>query len=221
MKMMTAEEKRAREKALKRANYAVHREEYLARRKIFYATHREELRAEHKVYDAAHKAETAIYHKAYYAAHREELNAKKKAYYVAHQEKIRARARAYHAAHREEKNAYHKNYFVTHKKEIKDHRLKINFGLIQTKVDDLLNSQGGQCAICRTNKFNKVGPVIDHDHFTGKTRGILCSNCNSVLGFSRDCTDILEAAIKYLEKHGGGWAVDIPPKLAAMIQREK
>lgn len=42
---------------------------------------------------------------------------------------------------------------------------------------------------------------IDHDHKTGKLRGILCKHCNHVLGHSRESFTILDAAKDYLIKH--------------------
>jgi hypothetical protein len=42
--------------------------------------------------------------------------------------------------------------------------------------------------------------VIDHDHLSGKIRGVLCKKCNNVLGMARDKPNILRAAASYLER---------------------
>ncbi len=67
--------------------------------------------------------------------------------------------------------------------------------------------QKGLCAICRrpewaTASQNRRGTPdrlsIDHDHETGKARGLLCRNCNRLLGQAGDSTEWLQAAIDYL-----------------------
>lgn len=70
------------------------------------------------------------------------------------------------------------------------------------EYDALLESQGGVCAICKSPKSQtKWSPYlhVDHDHITGKRRGILCSLCNSGLGQFKDDPKIIAAAIAYIE----------------------
>ena len=67
----------------------------------------------------------------------------------------------------------------------------------------MMAAQGSMCAICGLPPSGK-GPNavlhIDHDHKTGKVRGLLCQACNRGLGFFRDARDRLTAAIEYLCK---------------------
>lgn len=58
--------------------------------------------------------------------------------------------------------------------------------------------QGGRCAVCL--ELPKSTLAIDHDHATGLYRGLLCSNCNSGLGFFKDKPSLLQAAICYLRR---------------------
>lgn len=81
--------------------------------------------------------------------------------------------------------------------------IKSHYNLTREQYDALLESQGGKCKTCD----NTERLVVDHDHSCcsaksrscGKcVRGILCSNCNSVLGFVNDDSDVLKALIAYV-----------------------
>ncbi|OFW52614.1 MAG: hypothetical protein A2146_03735 [Actinobacteria bacterium RBG_16_67_10] len=74
------------------------------------------------------------------------------------------------------------------------------YGIKPAEFDALLDSQGGRCAICRTETAGgKGGWHVDHDHATGRIRGLLCHGCNIALGYFRDDPDRLRAAMAYLE----------------------
>ena len=66
-------------------------------------------------------------------------------------------------------------------------------------------AQGGVCAICRqpetmlTPRGDVQALAVDHDHRTGRIRGLLCRTCNQALGGFRDDPAILRAAADYLE----------------------
>lgn len=84
----------------------------------------------------------------------------------------------------------------------KNHHLKNKYGITKEDYLKLLENQGGVCAICGTSNTGKRKALsVDHDHQTGKIRGLLCSRCNSGLGNLRDDIEIIEKAIKYLEKY--------------------
>jgi hypothetical protein len=61
-------------------------------------------------------------------------------------------------------------------------------------------AQHGRCKICKRNQI-ELGKAlhIDHDHATGKVRGLLCANCNNMLAQAHDKKARLKRAIKYLE----------------------
>ena len=69
-------------------------------------------------------------------------------------------------------------------------------------LHNMLDKQQYTCKICGI-KGTIETLFIDHDHSTGKVRGLLCHYCNTGLGFFRDSTSSLKSAIKYLKADYG------------------
>ena len=65
---------------------------------------------------------------------------------------------------------------------------------------DYHKAQDGRCVACRVD-LSTTKPNVDHDHATGKVRGILCWHCNLILGHARDSVLTLRALAEYLEKN--------------------
>lgn len=81
--------------------------------------------------------------------------------------------------------------------------LRFTFSISLEDYDRMLTAQGGVCAICKqpeTHKRNgKVKALaVDHDHRTGKIRGLLCADCNTGIGKLKDSIDVLTSAVQYL-----------------------
>lgn len=68
-------------------------------------------------------------------------------------------------------------------------------GLTVDTYDQMLAEQGGVCAICKSDRTDFR---IDHDHDTGRVRGILCNGCNAGIGMFLESIDSLESAVAYL-----------------------
>lgn len=85
-------------------------------------------------------------------------------------------------------------------------RLLGRYGITVADYDAMLDAQGGVCGICGgpPNGISKAGRFyIDHDHDTDEVRGLLCSQCNLLLGAARDSIPNLMAAIAYLGRTKG------------------
>ncbi|MFD8117024.1 endonuclease VII domain-containing protein [Streptomyces microflavus] len=58
--------------------------------------------------------------------------------------------------------------------------------------------QGGVCALCQRANGATRNLSVDHDHATGKVRGLLCRPCNNTLGHARDAVAFFVRGINYL-----------------------
>ena len=90
--------------------------------------------------------------------------------------------------HRATKKAYDKRYRCS------------RYGLSVEDYDALLNQQENNCAICGA-PLAQSHQTIDHDHKTGRVRGIVHAHCNLVIGNARDNVAVLQGAIAYLNNH--------------------
>lgn len=97
----------------------------------------------------------------------------------------------------------HKSYASQLPEKNRDSKLRKAFGIDLEEFNNMLEAQNGLCAICFTNTPKGNGTFhVDHDHATGKIRGLLCHHCNTALGSFKDDTNIMKKAIEYL-KNGG------------------
>ena len=78
-----------------------------------------------------------------------------------------------------------------------DHNYK-KYGMSESDYLDMLEKQKDQCAICG-KAVGKSRLSVDHDHETGKVRGLLCQPCNIGLGFFDEDVEALQNAINYLQ----------------------
>lgn len=83
------------------------------------------------------------------------------------------------------------------KTELRNLALITKYKISIEDYNNILKKQGGKCAIC---KINSDKLVVDHCHDSLKIRGILCTTCNSGLGFFKDSLFNLSEASKYLIK---------------------
>lgn len=73
------------------------------------------------------------------------------------------------------------------------------YGLTLETYDALYQLQGGRCGICTTSQKELRKTLhVDHDHVTGRVRGLLCSSCNRAIGWLKDDPAVLDRAAKYL-----------------------
>ena len=134
--------------------------------------------------------------------------------YEKNKERENALAREYHARNREKvllnQKKYRKNNPEIIKKLRNKHkptpetqrvrRLKHRYKLHAHEFDLLVLLQGNACAICR-KIFEGKNCHVDHNHETGKVRGLLCHNCNVGIGSLQDSASLLRIAASYIEQN--------------------
>ncbi len=95
-----------------------------------------------------------------------------------------------------------------HRKSYRRRRTVAAYGLTTDEHAQMLKSQGGVCALCKSTCRTGKALAVDHDHATGKVRGLLCSSCNLGIGKLKDSPDIIAAALMYLLDHGRALTTD-------------
>lgn len=140
------------------------------------------------------------YQREYYAANPDKSRAWSRSNYAKNSSRILANARkrrAENPAVRLREQAARKKSQGRRKKARRIYELKKKYGLSIDAYTALLVKQGGVCAICRKPPGLKEF-CVDHDHVTGKVRGLLHEKCNFLLGNAEDSVERLEAAAEYL-----------------------
>ena len=119
-------------------------------------------------------------------------------------EKVREHRRKYLERHPEK--VWQFSHAEDRKQSRAKWRLKNRYGLSLEEYAAMLLAQNNHCAICDAN-FSIEVPYVDHNHSTGKVRGILCATCNMGLGSYKDNVILLEKAISYLRRFSSESAV--------------
>lgn len=108
---------------------------------------------------------------------------------------------------------YHKRYYAINRKRIRAVQKKYReenpliwrkqalkkYGLTPDMYRQVLEAQSGVCDICKGPPNGKDDQYhVDHDHVTGRVRGLLCTRCNQGLGMFKDDVSSLARAVEYL-----------------------
>lgn len=82
----------------------------------------------------------------------------------------------------------------------RDKRLQSKYNMSTDDYGALSEQQNDCCLICGLHSNDCGKLVVDHNHLTGKVRGLLCDRCNLGMGCLRDDKRLLQNAVKYLEQ---------------------
>lgn len=117
------------------------------------------------------------------------------------EEKKKVYDQSYRESNREKINNYARVYNQANRDKLKDNRLRRTYGITLEEYNKMFEDQNGCCAICNEHQLtlNQI-LYVDHCHESGRVRGLLCLNCNILLGKAKDSEKILFKAIEYLKK---------------------
>lgn len=116
-----------------------------------------------------------------------------------HRAWVRAHPKAY-AESRRRSNAKYRDSIQPKKR---NRRLQRKYGLTAEQVDAWIERVGNRCEVCGDPPAGRWRRLhIDHDHTTGKVRGLLCVGCNRAIGYLNDDPERAERVAVYL-RHGG------------------
>ena len=198
---MTREEKKEYHKKYQRE----HKEQIKQNKKKYYQRHVKNIAEKSKKYRQEHKLEKSKRDKKYREENKEYYKEYKRKYYQGHKEKHKKYKQQYYKKNKKRISESVKKYRQEHTKEARENNIRNNYGINGKQYDEIFKKQNGKCAICLKLEQvkHKSGTLsqlsIDHDHKTGKTRGLLCRRCNTALGLLQDDLLLLKQAVKYLE----------------------
>ena len=125
---------------------------------------------------------------------------KQKEYHRQYYIKNRERVKEYHNKYyQEHKDQWHERYKKRYRDPLKrrDSELRNKFGITLEDYNILLDKQKGCCLLCNRHYSELVKALaVDHNHTTGKIRGLLCGPCNTRLGWFETSRDLI---LKYLD----------------------
>lgn len=124
-------------------------------------------------------------------------------------ELARMSAKSPHRRLKKKKYTDARNATLEAKVKARDRDLRRAYGVSYEDVCRMYSEQEGRCKICEivmtsvdpSIKRSLLTPHVDHDHESGKVRGLLCGQCNVGLGNFKEDATVLSKAITYLNSH--------------------
>ncbi len=77
-------------------------------------------------------------------------------------------------------------------------QIKHRYNMSSEDLNKLKELQDNKCAICRKEESKRFRLFVDHNHKTGKVRGLLCNSCNSAIGYFSDDIELMKSGIQYI-----------------------
>ncbi len=159
-------------------------------KKRYYLSHKKKILSQHKVWKEKNIDKVRAYLKLWARGYRKKrLSSLTQKQLEEWRQKNNIRNKRYRENNLEKLRQYHRN-----------NHLSKSYNITQEVYIGLVKKQKNRCSICKEiqvkNQFH-----VDHNHKTGKVRGLLCGKCNRGIGMLREDIRILENAIAYLQSY--------------------
>lgn len=151
-------------------------------------------------YRASHKEEMREYQKNYYLVNKEKCKRYSKLWAYKNPKRAKERVSKWKLEHSEKNRMTNKKWTDNNKDRTRAGHLKRKFGITVSEYQEMFDVQNGKCAICGKDDNGK-SLSVDHNHNTGKVRGLLCRKCNTGIGLFNDNISLIYKAVRYLEDH--------------------
>lgn len=136
--------------------------------------------------------------KSYYKKNRGDILVEKEEYYNKNSKNILRKKKIYYIKNKNSIQEYRQSHWSTSRNS----QLIYHYGITLKDYENMLEKQDYKCKICKKEQETLKKPlVVDHNHTTGKIRGLLCDNCNVGLGRFNDSVSLCKECVKYLEEN--------------------
>jgi hypothetical protein len=150
------------------------------------------------------KRDQKAYLKEYYQLHKNELDEKNRQWRLTHPDEHKEHCRKYSQKHKEKIKETGNIWRASNSTRTEQLDMKYKMAARGITIDDyenMLLRQDGRCAICGRDVCELSERLcVDHDHKSGRVRGLLCRPCNLILGNAREDIEVLAGAKIYLER---------------------
>jgi len=138
----------------------------------------------------------------YYQANKKRLDANNKKWATKNKRKTRGYVKSWERRNKVYVCEKRAAWRAANKEHIRDISLRYNHGINLEEYNVHFAKQAGVCAIChkppRGGSAQTAVLAVDHNHSTGKFRGLLCNLCNRYLGYINEDPSVLDRAKNYI-----------------------
>ena len=116
---------------------------------------------------------------------------------IEHPDRVKQANLQWQRDNRERHNANGRAFRKRHPGMSTEYNHRYRYGITLAERREIERQMGNQCPICK-----KIGELVtDHDHNTNRIRGLICRECNLLLGNAYDNPEVLRNAAEYLEAY--------------------